>query len=265
MKPTLLIVLLLMTAAVFSQSRKLRTVSVTDPITQAFVDRTGDFYIQTRDGQIQKFDPDGNFINLYKGAVPPALFDPRDGARLFAYFRGTQQYAYLNPSFDVTALHSLDPAFAIAPWLICSSGDHNVWVLDTADWTIKKLNPKKEHLEAEGSLGFAPDKKPTDLILMREYQGFLFVLDISAGIYVYNGIGKLIRTIPVKGLRTFNFLGEELYYLSGKKLRFLDLFSAEEREMEIPAPASHIILTDERIYAFQGLQISLYKLSSERN
>jgi hypothetical protein len=64
--------------------------------------------------------------------------------------------------------------------------------------------------------------------------------------------------IPVKGLRTFNFLGEELYYLDGKKLRFLDLFTAEERAIEMPVVADFIILTDERLYAFQALQVDLF-------
>src|SRR5690606_7195568 len=110
MKFVLFTAAVMIAAAASGQPRKFRTVTVTDTIAQAFVDRTGDFYIQTVNGQIRKFDPDGNAINIYSNNVSPSLFDPRDGARLFVYFRPTQQYAYLNPSFGVTSTQVPDAA-----------------------------------------------------------------------------------------------------------------------------------------------------------
>ncbi len=38
--------------------------------------------------------------------------------------------------FQTAAL--IDSAFVIDPWLACSSGDHNIWVLDAADQNNEK-------------------------------------------------------------------------------------------------------------------------------
>ena len=112
----------------FSQPKKIRTLQVSDTIAFAAVDRPGELYIVTKSGQLQKFDKDGTLLNLLKPKNTVTLFEPRDGARLFAFVRELRQYWIMNPSFEVNTVFELDSAFAIDPWLICSSGDHNLWV-----------------------------------------------------------------------------------------------------------------------------------------
>jgi hypothetical protein len=261
------IIFSLLTFAVNGQSKPIRSVEVSDTIRFAAIDRPGDLYIQTRTGQIQKFDADGKLLNLYKQKIP-TLFDPRDGARLFAYFRELRQYWYLNPSFDVTASYVLDSAFAIDPWLVCSSGDHNLWILDAADWSLQKIDPKKGLALVDESFTTTPDKDPADFTFMREYQGFLFLLDRSEGILIFNSVGKRIRTIAIQDLAAFNFLGEELYYQDGPVLRFFDLFSAETREVALPPHSySHTpltLLTDEKLYRIGPLRIDIFRWQPDR-
>src|SRR6476620_3891817 len=98
--------------------KKIKTIELSDTIVSSTVDRPGDIYFITREGQIQKFDKDGKLIVVYKHKGAPTLFDPRDGARLFAYYRGIQQYDYLTPGFDVVSSYRVDSAFVIEPWLI---------------------------------------------------------------------------------------------------------------------------------------------------
>src|SRR5687768_10207019 len=121
MKKLLVLPLLFCSIGIFAQ-KKIKTLEISDTIVLAAVDRPGDFYLVTKAGQIQKFDKDGKLKVLLKHQGAPTLFDPRDGARLFAYYREGQQYDYYNPSFEITASYRIDPAFAIEPWLICPSG-----------------------------------------------------------------------------------------------------------------------------------------------
>ena len=264
MRHWLVIAILLLTLTTYGQPKKIRSLEISDTIEYAAVDRPGDLYIVTRAGQIQKFDPDGKLLSLYRHNAMPTLFDPRDGARLFAYFRSLQQYWYLNPSFDVTSSHVLDSAFAIDPWFVCSSGDHNLWILDAADWSLKKIDPKKGSVLTEATFAVTPGKHPDDFTFMREYQGFLFLLDRSQGILIFSSMGKLIRTLPAKGLKYFNFLGEELYYQQNDALQFFDLFSAETRQMALPSPATFTLVTDEKIYTIGPQQIGIFQWVPDR-
>src|SRR5688572_11201366 len=127
--------------------KKITSREITDEIVFATIDRVGELYVVTRNGQIQKFDINGELISRYKNGPRPTLFEPRDGSRLFAYFREDRKIEYLNPSFEVSTTAIIDSAFVIDPWLACSSGDHNIWVLDAEDRTMKKISPRTSTVE----------------------------------------------------------------------------------------------------------------------
>jgi WD40 repeat protein len=245
-------ILLLCPLLAIGQQKKIRALQVSDTIAFAAVDRPGELYIVTKSGQLQKFDKDGALLNLLKPKNSVTLFDPRDGSRLFAFVRELRQYWIMNPSFEVNAVFELDSAFAIDPWLICSSGDHNLWVLDASDNSLKKINTKSGNVTVEIN---APVKAREHISYMREYQGFLFLLDRSEGILIFNSVGKLIRTLPGKNIPFFNFIGEELYYPATQKLNFFNLFTAESRQSGWARGARFVLLTDERQFIVNNTDI----------
>jgi hypothetical protein len=242
----------------------LKTVEVSDTIIHAYVDRPGDLYIITKAGQIQKFDSNGKLLVLFKSHKHPTLFEPRDGSRLFAYYRSSQHYEYLTPSFDVTKAYRIDSSFVIQPWLICTSGDHKLWVLDEADHSLKRVNPQESEVEVEVVIDSTLIKDATIFESMREYQGFVFIHDKSSGIHIFNSMGKHLRTIKVHGIDSFNFLGEEMYYSHRDKLTFFDLFSAETRD-EIKAPGNgQVLLTDQRLFHIHPRKVEVYEYIPSR-
>lgn len=237
---------------------KIKSLTLNDTILHAAIDRPGDFYAITNSGQIQRFDKDGKLTLLYKGEKVPTLFDPRDGSRLFAYYRDDQHYEFLNPSFEVTASFKIDPAFAIQPWLICPSGEYKLWILDKADHSLKKINVRASEVEVEVMVDSTLIQNAASFETMREYQGFVFLLHPDKGIFIFNGLGNHIRTIDVSGVGSFNFLGEELYFLRGNRLEFFNLFTAETRVMEVMPDYTIALLTDQRMILFRPLIIDIF-------
>jgi hypothetical protein len=256
------LVCILLCIGAFGQTfKKVKSVEVNETIKFAAVDRPGELYIRTAKGHLQRFDKDGKLLSLYKNPPAPTLFDPRDGARLFAYFRETQQYAYLNPSFEIASTLKIDSAFVIDPWLICASGDHNIWILDAADWSLKKIDVKHGAVSTEVELTSLTKESKESIISMREYQGFLFVLDKKQGILIYSSLGNLIRAISIEGLQYFNFLGEELYYPTPAGLTFFNLFSTDSHEIKMPAAADFYLMTDERLFLVKDKTIEIFEVT----
>jgi len=258
MKYLALCVLFCITFTVHGQFTKLRTLDFSDSVVTAFIDRPGDLYVISRQGQLQHFDKDGKLLSLYKKNPGPDVFEPRDGSRLFAYFRTKQQYAYLNPSFDITHLIQLDSAFSIDPWLVCSSGDHNIWILDATEWSIKKIDIKKGIVLTEAVLPADFSKQKSDYLTLREYQGFLFISDKTKGVHIFNGMGKFMRTLIIEKPRYFNFLGEELYFQSDNQLHFFDLFTTETRTLKLPSASMFSLLTDERLFLVNHRHVDIF-------
>jgi hypothetical protein len=241
----------------FAQFKKLKSWDVSEEILSCYVDRPGDLYVLTTGGQFLKYDKNGTLQVVYKHDPPPTLFDPRDGARLFAFYRNARQYAYLSPSFDVLDAIHIDSAFVTEPWLVCPSGDLNAWVIDSADGTLKKINARTGHVDVEVTLDASVPV--TEIMSMREYQGFLFCNTKTSGIMLFNSLGKLIKILPDANVINFNFLGEELYYVRQGRLKFLDLFSAETLDITLPEPCKQALLTDERLYLLAGKTINLFE------
>lgn len=238
--------------------KRIRTIAIPGTIVSTAIDRTGDFYAISGSGEIRRFDKDGNLTSLYKADTVPTLFDPRDGARPFAYFREKHQYRYFNPSFETIGSYEIDPSFAIEPWLVCPSGEYKLWILDRPDQSLKKVNIRESDMEVEVVIDTTLVADASSFRIMREYQNFLFLLNPPEEILVFNALGRHIKTIEAPGIQSFNFLGEELYYMTGNRLEFFNLFTAETSELEIPRGYSDALLTDERMILFTRERIDIY-------
>lgn len=254
MKVCLAILLMGMSGQLVAQ-HPAKSVTVEQKIVSVAIDRPGDLYVTLQNGKLVRVDSEGNVLQLTDGSRTPTLFDPRDGSRLFAYYREEQRFVYFSTSREMSS-HAVDSAFAITPWLVCPSGDYNVWIADAADNTIRKINNTTARIDAEIQFGH----DITAIRYMREYQGFLFVLHPSRGIVVYSGMGKELRTIGKGTIPYFNFLGEELYYPDpGQQLVFFNLFSTEVRQTKLPRAAAFSLVTDTRIFAANGNRVEIFE------
>jgi hypothetical protein len=257
--PFWIVVLLLTASQSVAQFKKIKTVNLERTVTYAAVDRPGDLYLMSEDGTLEIYNDSGIRQQSGKLSFIPTTFDPRDGSRLFAADSKTNQFMFFSPyNFD-GEVQRVDSAFAIYPVLTSSSGDHDLLTIDSADWSLKKVNLKTNRVLFETVLGEKLSSLPA-LKSMREYQNFVFVLDESLGIYIFNMIGNLLKFIPGKGLNYVGFLGEELYYLQDDSLVFFDLFTTEARTIKIPYVADYAFLTDQRLYLIREKKLEVFSL-----
>ncbi|HEY5825287.1 MAG TPA: hypothetical protein VIT44_13025 [Cyclobacteriaceae bacterium] len=248
----ILILLTLFTSALFAQTKKIKSFKVEDAVTFATVDRAGDFYIVLKTGEIQKFDKDGIKLASYKGKPNLTSFDPTNAIRLLTYYMDNHEYTWLSPSLSNPNpnFEKLDPSWAVDPSLICIAGDYNLWILDKADWNLKKINPRLSTTLAEFSI--TKEIPNPQITIMKEYLNFIFLINAEKEILAYNAIGKMIKKIEVQNLNHFNFLGEELYYQQGSTIHFFDLYTAEKRTMVLTSLYDKVLLTDERMFTISG-------------
>ena len=229
-----------------SQDKPIASVKFNKPVEQASVDRAGDLYLQLTTGEILKYDTNGILTGTFKADDPVTVFEPRDGARSFAWSRSGKWFSYAY--FGSVKKQKIGEEFAIDPWLVVSSGETNIWILDGSDRSLKRINTLENLVEVEVLLPDNLNTPESDFISMREYQGFLFLLNQQTGIHVFNSMGNQVKVFPGKNIPYSNFLGEELYYPSEGKIQFYDLFDGSTR-LEIKDPSTIFeLMTDSRIY-----------------
>src|SRR6478736_4588360 len=186
-----LIFLTLLTSTLFAQTKKIKSFKADDAVTFATVDRAGDFYVILKTGEIQKFDKDGNKLASYKGKTNLTSFDPTNAIRLLTYYIDDHRYTWLSPSLENPNpdFLLLDPSWAVEPSLICIAGDQDLWILDKADWNLKKINPRQSTTLTEFSI--TKEIPAPQITAMKEYLHFIFLINAEKEILVYNSIGRM--------------------------------------------------------------------------
>lgn len=241
-----------------AQPRPARSVTLPG-VRQITTDRAGDFYAITAEA-IHKYDSNGTELHVVRTPSPTTLFDTGNGVRLLAYLRDTQEYIIYPPTLAPREPVKIDPTFAIEPRLVCSSGDYNLVILDAADWSVKKIDTRRSAVANEFRLDPDAATEP-DYVFMREYQGFLFLLDSGEGISIYNKLGMKLKSIPVEGLRSFNFLGQELYYYQDGRIHFTDLFTLETRSVQFDGPYRDVVIGYGRGFALTADGLSFFSFA----
>ena len=231
--------------------KKVASVDISNPVAFACVDRPGDLYVIMTNGETVKFDKNGKQIGTKKFKTVPTIFDPKDGTRAFAYARETQTVESITPDLSYSDTSPLHPEFAVSAWLVCPS-KNEFWILDGADFSLKKTRDKGTAIAYE-----AVFKKENGPSYMREYLNFLFVID--NGIHILNNLGKEIRILN-SSPDYFSFLGEEIYFPSGRSsLQLIDLYTTDKREISLPHEAKFAFLTDERMILINDRSVEFFE------
>ncbi|GIL23627.1 MAG: hypothetical protein BroJett042_21400 [Bacteroidota bacterium] len=226
------------------------------------VDRLGNFLLIEKSGRIIRYNPDGKKIATSK-KQPYTLIEPWFQPTIFVYDRTRQQYNLLDRNFETNSTHHVDAAWAIEPWLVCPTHDNRLWILDRADWSLKKVQPTTNQVIQEFNLPVEVSDK-ADFIYLREYLNLIFLLDKNAGILILNHLGQLIERIEVPDLKGFYFFGDEMYFVQNNNLKYFNLLTSQWRAHAIPANSVQAIITDERLITFSpDKEATLYKYTLE--
>lgn len=210
------------------------------------LDRLGDFFIIHKNGTIKKYDPTGKQIASLSKASP-TLVEPWYHPSIFIYSRQKQIYSLYGRNFENRVDYTIDPALAIEPYLVCPTHDNKLWILDKADWSLKKVIPGSSEVIQEFTINPENINANAEFTYLREYLNLIFLVDKNSGILVLNHLGQEIEIIPVKNLQQFYFFGEELYYLENNQLKFFNLRTEETYHVNLPGTIVHALMTDEYI------------------
>lgn len=229
-------------------------------IEKVAVDRLGDFFLILKGGEIKKYDANGKMLASLKQDKVPSLIEPWFHPKIFIYQQQNQQCLNYDRNFENPDSWYLDPAVAIKPLLACPTNDNKLWVLDGADLSMKRVNPKNSEVTAEFYIDSA-EARP-QFVYLREYQNLIFLLDKNSGIVIYNTVGKKINQLKTDA-NNFGFFGEELYFIQQGKIVFFDLYTEKTRLVEI-GEGKFVLVSDERILLVKGNgRVVLYEFNGK--
>jgi hypothetical protein len=203
-------------------------------ITTASQDVKGQLYLGFDDGQVIRLDENMETSLVYSPpqASPVTLLDASNGLRLFAYYEHLQEYVILDRFLTETARYSLAQLTPFAS-KIAPSLNNNVWVLETRNFSIQKVNPRFG--EVEFTIPLEQLLPPDDYVVsyLQEYQNLLFIADPGKGIFIFDNLGNLLDRINIEDVEHFSFQENLLVIPSPNGANVYNIYSKEMREIRL--------------------------------
>lgn len=227
---------------------------------------------QDRSGSIYILDAARNLLRLDALGRPLDTFSPPTRGRIshieawnpmkiLLFYEDRQEVLlldrFLRP-ISSTALRDLQyEGIARAATL---SADDGFWLFDETTLTLAKLDLRLRQKIIETPLNLILDKARFDVRQIREYQNMVYMLDYNSGIYVFDSLGNYKRSIPFKELAYIGFRGNEVYFVQDGKLNFYDLYTQQQRSLELPAGKAYItaLAGDKELYLFTKEEVDIY-------
>lgn len=193
--------------------------------------------------EIKKYKASGELQFTYsnKSTGEITQVDVSNPLNIIVYYRDFNQLLFLDntlsPIGDVYALieHSLDQVS-----LVCGSRDNGIWLYDQQKFQLLRMDKNFEIIQQSGYINQLT-RIEIHPIYMLEYNNQLYLNDANIGILVFDIYGAYVKTIPFKGIKSFQVAGDRLYYLSGSHLKSYDMKTMEEQSISLPETNAYAV------------------------
>jgi hypothetical protein len=226
------------------------------------LDRMDQLYLTDSKNNLLKFAPDGRLLQAFSPpqAGQASLVEAWNMLKVFLFYDGQGQAVlldrFLNQIFQVNLNKHTEGVVRLATL----AADDRFWAFNESDFSLVKLDPRLGETIVQTPLNQLLNPGQYDLRFMREYQNTLFLVDRNSGIYLFDNLGSYKKKLPAVGLSYVGFRGNELYYLLGQEIHFLDLYTFRERVVPVPEGKTyqHVLVGEKLWYFISDQGVDMY-------
>lgn len=144
--------------------------------------------------------------------------DVSNPLKLLLYYKDFQQVLFLDDQLTATSnMISLENIGYEQANLICNSSNNSFWLYDKQNNSLLRFNSESKTLVKTGNL-----KRILDIDMnpnfMLEHNGYLYLNCPKEGIMLFDIYGTFYKTIPIKDLKEFNVINENIFYFKDHAL-----------------------------------------------
>lgn len=223
LRSSLLTISIILSFPVLSQWERVSSTMLAQAPIAYSVDIQGNYYLGYQDGQMVKYDPDGNELINYSLSNQSAisLIEAQNNLRVFLFYFDIQQVTFLD-RFGTVPKNYLLNDFGISFGMIsCPSPDGRFWVVENNPQLLKKLDPLRQSVQIEIQVDLGDT-----LSFMRAYQNILIITD-EFGIHVFDQFGAKINSIVDVQMNYFQIQNDQLVGADGEYLLIINPFDGK--------------------------------------
>ncbi len=227
-------------------------------------DNLQNIYAATENGQIMKFDKQGNkqfeYNNNRLGQVGKIAV--KNPLNILVYYPDLAEIIILDRTLSVIKELNLYDLNIISPKGIALANDNNIWVYDEVTALLKKISPKGTTLFESRSLNQLAQKQLNPSFL-QEKNNEVYLSDKENGLFIFDAFGQLKQTIPIKGIDQFQILDQQIVIWKKEQIYLLNATSLETIPLPLPINRKAIkmmTINGHLVYVALADKIAIYKM-----
>lgn len=234
-------------------------------VTGAAVDNLDNLYIISSTGQVKKFGPKDDSVGVFNGIRnygKLTAIDVTNPLKPLLFYKDFSNVVVLDRFLANRVSLNLRKYNILQPSAIGLSYDNNVWVFDTYDNKLKKIDEagnlllQTDDFRTLFNQSFAPQK------IINE-NGFVYLADSAVGIYVFDNYGTYKRKIPLKNWNAIDVTNGRIVRLSNDAIVVYNPVNFSERSFQYPSsfkPYLHSFTTSNKFITFSQDSLRIYKI-----
>ena len=223
-------------------------------------DHLGNVYLITNNNLI-KIDLTGKSISYNDEKNLGTLFsiDASNPFKVVVFYRDYSRVQILDNQLVSRADVNLLDKNLLQPMAVAYAQGEGLWVYDQQDFRLKKFDQNFKNITESPSLDQVLSTIPSPVNLM-EAENWLLLNDSTQGIMLFDRFGTYYRTLPIKGLSSFQVKDGKIIYFR-ESLKAFDLNTLEETEITLPKVENKIQVRIEnnRIYILKEGILEIYE------
>lgn len=213
--------------------------------------------------ELKKFSSEGTLIKSFSDKTHGdiAFADASDPLKILLYYHDFRQIIFLDNTLSINGnVIDLDKMELLQPMLACSSYENGFWVYDQQDFQLIRFDKNLQRSNNSGNIVQLTgiDIKPNYLI---EVNNMVYLSNPEAGILVFDKYGTYSKTLSLKGLTSFQIIGDNLVYATESQLIEYNFRNFEQKSSTLPEKnVLDCDFSNDKIFVRDSSGISVYSV-----
>ncbi|WP_115375040.1 hypothetical protein [Adhaeribacter pallidiroseus] len=265
-----IIILLMASSTCLAQT----SLNPSDPVTNKVLftevvsqDRLNNIYLTDRQNNLHKYDGAGKLIATFSPPVTGriSMLEAWNPAKILLFYDDQQKIAFLDRFLaPISTINLRDYVDGLVKTATISQ-DNKIWAFNESNFSLYKIDLQFPEATRTIPLDLVFPKQAYDIRSLREYQNNLYLLDKLSGIYVFDNLGNYQKRLPFTGLSYMGFRNDELYYWQNNKIHLFNLYTLQEKTLDLPASVDtttikQVVIGEEQIFLISTSEIKVLPL-----
>ena len=256
------VVMMFLASAVAQDTIRYDKINTIDQSIQSFTtDAFKNIYLVNDQDEILKYNEVGELLFRYgvRANGPIHSIDVTNPFKPVVHYKETNLLVVLDRSLSEISRTDLLDLNILSVSALCSSTNDEVWLFDQVNQQLLRVNHQLD-ISVQGERLKETVKDELEPTFMMEHQNAVYVSDSLLGVYVFDAFGNHYKTIPIKGIASFQIINDQLLYFRSDQLNIWNLTYLSESFQPIPqdVQAKDVRIHHGRLYLLDSKQLHLY-------